>query len=211
MTLTEQLETGLDELGLTLSQAVQERLLAYVDLMAKWNKIHNLTAVRDPTRMVSHHLLDSLVVLPLITAHKRLLDVGSGGGLPGIPLAIARPDLSVTLLDGNHKKAAFLRQAKSELALDNVDVVCERVEHWLPETGFDVVISRAFADLGEFAQLSAHLMAPSGVLIAMKGLYPFEEIARLPENFRVAEVRHLKVPQLEAERHLVVLRKTATG
>jgi 16S rRNA (guanine527-N7)-methyltransferase len=209
MTLAEQLQAGLSELGATLDESVQERLLAYVDLLAKWNKVHNLTAVRDPAQMVSQHLLDSLVVLPLIDARSRVLDVGSGGGLPGIPIAIARPDLAVTLLDSNHKKAAFLRQAKSELGLDNVDVVCERVEQWRPVTGFDVVVSRAFADLAEFAQLSAHLVAPSGALIAMKGLYPFEEIARLPEYFRVDEVRPLKVPQLAAERHVVVLRKTA--
>ena len=209
MTLAERLATGLVELGVDLPAAIQTRLLDYVALLEKWNKVHNLTAVRDPQQMVSQHLLDSLAVLPVLANPKTLLDVGSGGGLPGIPLAIARTHMAVTLLDSNHKKAAFLRQAKAELGLANIDVVCERVEAWQPVKKFDAVVSRAFADLAEFVAQAGHLVAPDGVLLAMKGVYPFEEIARLPDAFQVCEIVALKVPQLAAERHLVVVKKAA--
>jgi 16S rRNA (guanine527-N7)-methyltransferase len=209
MTPAALLAAGVQELGLALSAAAQARLLDYVALLEKWNKVHNLTAVREPEMMVSQHLLDSLAVLPAVAARKTLLDVGSGGGLPGIPLALARADLAVTLLDSNHKKVAFLRQAKAELGLANVEVVCERVEAWRPADRFGAVVSRAFADLGEFAALAGHLVAPGGALLAMKGIYPYEELARLPADFRLHEVWPLKVPQLAAERHLVILQKAA--
>lgn len=209
MTVAERLSGGLLELGVSLSASAQAMLLNYVALLDKWNKVHNLTAVRDPEHMVSQHLLDSLALLPVLAKRKTLLDVGSGGGLPGVPLAIVRPDMAVTLLDSNHKKAAFLRQAKAELGLANTEVVCERVEAWQPQQRFDVVVSRAFADLAEFVTQAGHLLAPDGVLLAMKGIYPFEEIARLPDNFRVDEVLPLKVPQLSAERHLVIVKKAA--
>ena len=209
MTPAARLGAGVLELGLELSQASQARLLDYLALLEKWNKVHNLTSVREPEMMVSQHLLDSLAVLPALAARKTLLDVGSGGGLPGIPLALARADLAVTLLDSSHKKAAFLRQVKAELGLANVDVVCERVEAWRPLNLFDAVVSRAFADLGEFAALAGHLVVPGGALLAMKGIYPYEELARLPADFQLLEVLPLKVPQLAAERHLVILQKTA--
>ena len=145
-------------------------------------------------------------MVPLLPG-ENVLDVGSGAGLPGIPIAVAKPDCKVTLLDSNHKKAAFLRQAVAELALKNANVVCDRVESWSAPAEFGVIISRAFSDLGEFVSLTSRLLAPGGVLAAMKGLYPFEELERLPPGFRVKEVRALQVPGLEAERHLVLIER----
>jgi 16S rRNA (guanine527-N7)-methyltransferase len=189
-------------LGIRVSPEDQARLVAYLALLDKWNNVYNLTAIREVDRMVSHHLLDSLGVVPYLEG-KRLLDVGSGAGLPGIPMAVARPDLEVTLLDSNHKKVAFLQQAIAELELKNASVCAERVEAWRPATTFDVVISRAFADLAEFVALAKHLLAADGVLLAMKGVYPFEEIERLPAGFRLRDVIRLEIPGLDAERHLV--------
>lgn len=200
------LEKGLLELHLLLDKEQQGQLMQYLALLDKWNQVYNLTAIRDLTKMVEAHLLDSLSVLPLLTA-ERILDVGSGAGLPGIPIAVAKPEWEVTLLDSNHKKAAFLRQAVAELALKNAKVVCERVESWVAPKGFEVIISRAFSDLGEFVSLTGRLLASGGVIAAMKGLYPFEELERLPSGFRVKEVRALQVPGLEAERHLVLIER----
>lgn len=205
MSLEEELARGIAALGLDLPPGAQPRLLAYLALLEKWNRVHNLTAVRDPQQMVTQHLLDSLAVLPHI-AGPRVADVGSGGGLPGIPLAMARPDWSVALVESSAKKAAFLRQAAIELSLANVTVVGERVEAWRPARGFDTVISRAFSDLAEFARLASHLVAPGGALAAMKGVYPDEEIAQLPANARVAREVALAVPGLDARRHLILLR-----
>ena len=156
-------------------------------------------------QMVTLHLLDSLSVLPHVAGTASLLDVGTGAGLPGIPLAIARPAMRVTLLDSSHKKCAFLQQAKTELGLANVDVVCDRVENWKPEARYEVVVSRAFSDLADFVQQAQHLVAPGGKLMAMKGVYPFEEIARVPASHRVAQVIELRVPRLEASRHVVLV------
>jgi len=200
------LAKGLLELGFPLSAQQQALLLQYLVLMEKWNKVYNLTAVRDLTKMVGAHLLDSLSVVPLISG-ENVLDVGSGAGLPGVPIAVARPNWAVTLVDSSHKKAAFLRQAVADLGLKNADVVCERVESWAAPKDFGVIISRAFSDLGEFVSLTGRLLAPGGVLAAMKGLYPFEELERLPSGFRLKEVRVLKVPGLEAERHLVLIER----
>lgn len=200
------LEQGLIELGLPLGAEQQVRLLQYLALLEKWNQVYNLTAIRELVKMVGAHLLDSLSVIPFVCG-ERVLDVGSGAGLPGIPIAVAKPGCEVTLLDSNHKKAAFLRQAVAELALKNVKVVCERVESWVEPTGFDVIISRAFSDLGEFVSLTGRLLAPHGVIAAMKGLHPFEELERVPAGFRVKEVRALQVPGLEAERHLVLIER----
>ncbi|HEY4998369.1 MAG TPA: 16S rRNA (guanine(527)-N(7))-methyltransferase RsmG, partial [Usitatibacter sp.] len=174
-----------------------------LELIAKWNRVHNLTAVRETQQMVVLHLLDSLSVLPYLEGARTVLDVGSGPGLPGIPIAIARPDVAVTLLDSSHKKCAFLQQAKTELALANVEIVCDRVENWKPPAKFDAVVSRAFSDLGDFVAQAQHLVAPGGRLIAMKGVYPFEEITRVPSTHRVAKVLELHVPTLDAKRHLV--------
>ena len=205
MSLEEKLAGGLEEMGLHLDSATQSSLLNYVALMQKWNKVYNLTAVRDPQKMVTQHLLDSLAVLPHIVGH-RIIDVGTGPGLPGIPLALANPALEVTLLDSNHKKASFLRQACLELGLNNTTIVCERVEAWRPEEKFDAVISRAFSDLAEFAGLALHLCSNTGLMLAMKGIYPHEELTRLPATVALQGVESLKVSSLDAERHLVLLR-----
>jgi len=197
---------GLNEIGLALGSEQQDLLLQYLVLLEKWNQVYNLTAVRDLAKMVNAHLLDSLSVVSYLTG-ARLLDLGSGAGLPGIPIAIARPAWEVTLLDSSHKKSAFLRQAVADLALKNATVVCERVESWAPERQFDVVISRAFSDLGEFVSMTDRLLAPGGLVAAMKGLYPYEELERLPGGFRVREVKALRVPGLEAERHLVLVER----
>ena len=203
MSTAEQLSRGLVALGLDLPPSAQEKLLAFAALLGKWNKVYNLTALRDADQVVSHHLLDSLAVLPHLGKAKRLADIGSGGGLPGIPLAIARPDLHVALVESNQKKSAFEQQAKIELGLANVSVHCERVEAWQPEEKCDVVVSRAFSDLAEFVRLSGHLLVEGGALLAMKGVHPYEEIAQLPAGWRVAEVIPLQVPGVEGARHLV--------
>lgn len=200
------LEKGLIELGIPLDPDRQRLLLQYLVLLDKWNKVYNLTAIRDMTRMVEAHLLDSLSAVPLL-AGKTILDVGSGAGLPGIPMAVAKPAWKVTLLDSNHKKAAFMKQAVAELALKNVDVVCERVETWSAPDKYEVIVSRAFSDLAEFVSLVGRLLAPGGVIAAMKGLFPFEELERLPAGFRAKEVRALRVPGLGAERHVVLIER----
>ncbi len=209
------LESGLEQMGLALPCAARDKLHAYLELLAKWNATFNLTAIREREQMVSHHLLDSLAVARFIRTG-RLLDVGSGGGLPGIPLAIwaeaGLPGLAVTVLDSNHKKAAFLRQAQIELKLANLEVCDERVEAWQPQARFGQVISRAFSDLFEFFHLTRHLAEDarddrSGTRwLAMKGVHPHEEIAHLAAECVVEAVHRLKVPGLNAERHLVVLK-----
>jgi 16S rRNA (guanine527-N7)-methyltransferase len=204
--LETKLAEGLSAMGLTLPADAQAKLIAYVRLIEKWNRVHNLTAVREPEQMVVLHLLDSLTVLPHVAEKRNLLDVGTGAGLPGIPLAIARPDLQVTLLDSNHKKTTFLTQAKAELALTNVSVISERVEAWRPAAPFDAVVSRAFSELSDFVTQARHLVAPGGVMLAMKGVYPFDEIAKVPATHRVENVVELNVPSLDAKRHLVFLK-----
>jgi 16S rRNA (guanine527-N7)-methyltransferase len=200
----EELVAGAAALGVALPQGATERLLAHVALIEKWNRVYNLTAVREPARMVAQHLLDSLAVVPHLRPG-RLLDVGSGAGLPGLPIAIACPDRPVTLVEVIGKKAAFLRQAVIELGLANVDVVAERVEAWAPPAGYDVVISRAFADIPEFVNVAGRHVAPGGELAAMKGVHPFEELAQLPVAFRLREIVALQVPGLDAQRHLALL------
>jgi 16S rRNA (guanine527-N7)-methyltransferase len=196
MTPRAALERGLDELGLALSDEARARLLQYLALIEKWNRTYNLTAVRDPLDMVKQHLLDSLAVVPHLSAGT-VADVGSGAGLPGIPLAIARPDWQITVNDANQKKAAFLRQAVIELGLKNATVHEGRVEAWRPASGFAIVISRAFAELAQFISLCRHLVAPGGWLAAMKGAAPSD----VREGCRILE---LQVPLLDARRHLVL-------
>jgi len=207
MTLEERIRDAFARMEITLPESAIARYASYLLLLEKWNRVHNLTAVRETERMVVMHLLDSLSLLPHIEGARSLLDVGSGGGLPGIPIALARPEMRVTLLDSSSKKTTFLEQARTELALGNVEVVCARVEQWRPERTFDVVVSRAFADLGEFVEQSHHLVAPAGRMLAMKGVYPFEEIARVPATHRVAQVAELRVPELDAKRHLVFVER----
>jgi len=198
------LAEGIAELRLAVPPETQKRLLGYLELIVKWNRVYNLTAIRDIATMVSAHLLDSLAVAPHLSA-QAVLDIGSGAGLPGVPLAMLWPQSRVTLLDGNQKKAAFLRQAVIELRLDNVEVVCERVEIWQSEPRFDLVISRAFSDLPEFVAAAARFCRAGGTLAALKGVFPSEEIARLRARSAVRDVLPLRVPGLKAERHLVLI------
>lgn len=205
MSLAAPIEQGLGAMGIDLSGESRGRLAAHLELVEKWNRVHNLTAVRDTSQMVILHLLDSLTLLAHLGDARTVIDVGSGPGFPGIPLAIARPELHFTLLDASHKKCAFLEQARTELGLANITVACERVQDYKPAQRFDAVVSRAFAELSDFVVQSQHLAAPGGRLLAMKGIYPFEEIARVPATHRVAQVVELAVPNLEAKRHLVLL------
>lgn len=204
MSQAEQLAAGLLELRIDLAPAVRERLLAYAALLYKWNRTYSLTALREQDKAVSHHLLDSLAALPFVP-DGALLDVGSGGGMPGIPLAIARPELRVTLIDSNSKKTAFLQQAAIELALPNISVHCGRVEQYHPQDRFSAITSRAFSELADFVGLTRHLLADGGSWLALKGLWPHDEIARLPSAIVVDAVHRLAVPGVDAERHLVVM------
>jgi 16S rRNA (guanine527-N7)-methyltransferase len=198
----ETLSAGIKTLGLDLPMATQAQLLAYVALLHKWNKVYNLTAIRDENEMVSHHLLDSLAVLPHLWAG-RWLDVGCGGGMPGLVLAMARPDWQFTLLDSNSKKTGFVQQATIELGLSNVSVHCGRVEEWNPASQFDGIISRAFAELGDFVRVSRHLLAPNGRWAAMKGA-PEMELASIPAGCELEQIIKLKVPGVDAARSLVI-------
>lgn len=207
MTLAGQLSAGIKTLGLDIGVETQEKLLAYLALMAKWNKVYNLTALRSPGEWVTHHLLDSLSVLP----HGRgpvIVDVGSGAGLPGLALAIVRPDWHVVSVEAVDKKAAFQRQVVAELALANARVDGGRVEDLVLNGGADTVISRAFSSLTDFVNLTRHLLKPGGQWVAMKGKNPHEEISLLPGDVRVVDVVQLKVPGLNAERCAVIMKKT---
>ena len=204
--LHQPLAEGLRQLGLENSSALCNGLLNYLNLLTKWNAVYSLTAIRDVNHMVTHHLLDSLSVVPSLPPGT-LADVGTGPGLPGIPIAMTEPEREVVLVESNHKKSAFLVQAVGSLGLRNVRVVRQRVEEFHPDVAFDTVISRAFADLSDFVRLAGHLAKPAGQLFAMKGLQPHEEIAKLPDDFACLAVRPLSVPGLSAARHLVILQK----
>jgi 16S rRNA (guanine527-N7)-methyltransferase len=203
------LDEGVAELGLNLSDAQLGKLLDYVALLAKWNAVYHLTAIRDPRQMLIQHILDSLSIVPHLAAlgPSSALDVGSGGGLPGIVLAIVLPDWTVTLNDIVHKKTAFQAQAKAELGLANLSVVTGRVETLKPgvevPAKFDVIVSRAFAELADFVTLARHLVAEQGAIWAMKGVRPDGEIERLPAGSHAKQIIRLRVPSLDAERHLV--------
>ena len=201
----QKLQAGLAEMGIALDPARQLLLLEYAALLGKWNAAYNLTALRDESRVISHHILDSLTLLPYIEGASSMMDVGSGGGMPGIPAAICRPDLPITLLDANTKKTAFLQQAAIELGLNNVTVASGRVEA-MHDKKVNVVTSRAFAELRDFAALTKHLLVENGYWAAMKGVYPYEEIEQLPDSIEVVKVEKLHVPMLEAERHMVIMR-----
>lgn len=207
------LSLALDALGLPLSPDRQGVLLAYLDLLAKWNRTYNLTSVRDPDAMLVRHVIDSLAVIPAIeksalaerrgNAAWRLTDVGSGAGLPGLVLAVARPEWQIRSVETVDKKAAFQRQACIELGLSNVEVISGRIEA-VAAGSADAVISRAFADLADFVRLAGHV---ADRLLAMKGVLPEDEIARLPAGWRLAAAMPLAVPQLDEQRHLIVLEK----
>lgn len=203
MSLAQDLSAGIAELGVAVTPEQQVKLLDYLALLNKWNGVYNLTAIRQPEQMVSNHLLDSLAVLPYLWP-QRWLDVGCGAGLPGLVLAVMRPEWSFTMLDSNSKKTGFVQQAAIELGLRNVEVRCARVEQWQAEHKYDGIISRAFAEAAEFVALTRHLLADGGRWAAMKGA-PEQELARLPEGIKVEKVVTLHVPKLEAARSLVVL------
>ncbi|SAL29675.1 16S rRNA (guanine(527)-N(7))-methyltransferase RsmG [Caballeronia humi] len=208
------LRDGAAELGLTLSDATRSKLLDYVALLGKWNAVYNLTAIRDPRQMLIQHILDSLAIIPALARRgaSSALDVGSGGGLPGIVMAIVLPDWQVTLNDIVHKKTAFQSQAKVQLGLTNLSVVTGRVENLKPgvevPAKFDVIVSRAFAELSDFVTLARHLVADNGRIFAMKGVRPDGEIARLPAGASVQGIERLTVPMLDAERHLIEIAVT---
>jgi 16S rRNA (guanine527-N7)-methyltransferase len=198
------LAEGLSTLAPDLPGTVTDRLLDYLALLLKWNRVYNLTAITDPLEAVRQHLLDALSILPWVDG-RCLLDVGSGGGLPGIPIALARPELPVTLLDSIDKKTAFLRQAVAELHLRHVSVVRARVADWASAEPFGQIVSRAFASLAEFVGCTRHLLAADGRWLAMKGQRPDAEIAALPPGVEVVRCVPIQVPGLQAARHLVVL------
>ncbi|WP_321922714.1 16S rRNA (guanine(527)-N(7))-methyltransferase RsmG [Paraburkholderia guartelaensis] len=208
-TLARLLKEGAQALGVELTEHQHEQLLDYVALLAKWNAVYNLTAIRDPRQMLIQHILDSLSIVPHLPARAdaTVLDVGSGGGLPGIVLAIVRPDWQITLNDIVQKKSAFQSQAKAELGLANLSVVTGRVESLRPgmevPKKFDLIVSRAFADLADFVTLARHLVAEGGAIWAMKGVHPEGEIERLPAGTKALNTIRLSVPMLDAERHLI--------
>jgi 16S rRNA (guanine527-N7)-methyltransferase len=209
MNLEARLAGGIADLGIAIPQETQTRLLQYLALLQKWNQVHNLTAVREPETMLVRHVLESLSILPHVTG-PRVADVGSGAGLPGIPLAFARPEWRIVLIESIHKKAVFLQQARIELKLENVEVAAERVENYHPASGFSSVVSRAFSDLPDFIRLAGHLCGAANGgnrLVAMKGLYPHEELTQLPAQFEVEKILPVSVPGLGSKRHLVVIKR----
>ena len=206
--LSQVLADGIREMELAVTSAQQDQLIDYLGLMFKWNSVYNLTSLRDPMQMVTHHLLDSLAAVPAFAGARNVLDVGSGGGLPGIVLAIVRPDMKVSMIDTVHKKTAFLTQVKAQLGLANVTVYTARVEQLQVSDKFDVITSRAFADLSDFVNWSSHLLAEQGRYIALKGVAPKDEQQRLPADWKVTGVEPLQVPRLGAERHLVFIERS---
>jgi 16S rRNA (guanine527-N7)-methyltransferase len=203
--LLDKLAEGLAALELDLSDHVQHQLINFLHLLVKWNRAYNLTAVRQPEQMVTRHLLDSLVIGPYIQG-PRILDVGTGAGLPGIPLALAYPNCQFTLLDSNGKKIRFVTQAVAELGLVNVDVVQSRVEAYQPASRFDTVTARAYSSIEELVKQTAHLLADGGQYLIMKGAYPVAEIEAMPAGYVLEAIHQLRVPKLESERHLLVVR-----
>lgn len=206
--LERKLLVGLEQLDLALSTEIVGKLIQFVTLLDKWNKVYNLSAIRDPAQMVDLHLLDSLSVAPFISG-ERILDVGTGAGIPGIPLALACPDHHFVLLDSNGKKTRFIQQAVLELGLNNVEIINSRVESYQPKEPFATIISRAFASLSDMLAGTTHLVAKGGLLLAMKGRLNEEEQAELPSDVEIEEIIQLTVPGVDAERHLVKVRLPA--
>ncbi|MBJ7551571.1 16S rRNA (guanine(527)-N(7))-methyltransferase RsmG [Marinomonas ostreistagni] len=204
MSYFDTLKRGANDMGISLSDETVERLVQYLGLLQKWNKAYNLTAIRDADKMVSLHLLDSLATLPFITG-KKVIDVGTGPGLPGMILAICLPDHDFTLLDSNGKKTRFLTQVKMEMGLDNVTVANERVEKHVHQGIYDHVTSRAFASLEDMINWCLPLPSANGNFLAMKGVYPDDELAQLPDTVVVQEIKPLSVPTIDAERHMVIM------
>ena len=212
--MSDQLYKGVEQLGIALSTEQYEKLLAYIALLAKWNRAYNLTAIKKPEAMITHHLLDSLVLAPYFDGFglqndeavlsKKVIDVGTGAGLPGVPLSIVLPKHQFTLLDGNGKKSRFLIQAKIELGLDNCLPVNERIENYQPNEKYDIVMSRAFASLTDFFTLSGHLLKKEGYFWAMKGKYPTSELEQLTSDYNVIHTHTLSVPYVNEDRHLFI-------
>ena len=210
--LPQALQAGIAALGIAVPADAGERLVAYLSLLDKWNRTYNLSAIREPAKMLTHHLLDSLAILPELDERTggrptRVLDVGSGAGLPGVPIALARTAWHVDMLEPVHKKASFITQAIAELRIANARAIAARVEDHHDEKRYDVVVSRAFSDLASFASASARHLRDDAVLVAMKGVHPDEELEEMDDRFAVEVVRPLHVPGLDAARHLVVMRR----
>lgn len=201
------LEKSLKEMQLVLSPETKEKLLDFLKLLTQWNKVHNLTAIRDPKEMVVKHLLDSLSVLPFLTQANAVCDVGTGAGLPGIPLSLCKPEVSFCLLDSNQKKINFVQQAILSLNLNNVQAICTRVESFKPSHLFDVIISRAFGSLSEFVRTTGHLGSNQARWLAMKAKLLQEELAALPEDYTIEQIHSMTVPHLTGDRCLVVIKK----
>ncbi|MEW5250357.1 16S rRNA (guanine(527)-N(7))-methyltransferase RsmG [Microbulbifer sp. 2201CG32-9] len=212
-TLRQRLTEAAAQMSISMSHGQSELLLRYLDMFVRWNGAYNLSAIRDPAQMLERHIIDSLSVVDLCGGESEsLVDVGSGGGLPGIPLAIMQPERALTLLDSNGKKTRFLFQVATQLPLPNITVVNERVERFIPSQPFAGVVSRAFATLADMVENSEHLLAPDGKFYAMKGRWPEGELSALPKGIKVEQVRPLSVPGCDADRHLIVLaRDSARG
>ena len=208
LTQQQELEMGLRELELNCSALQLEKLLKYLDLLQRWNKAFNLTAIRDPLQMVRLHLLDSLAIHPYVQELRSIIDVGTGPGLPGIPLAILNPEINFTLLDSNGKKTRFLFQAINELKLSNVSEINHRVEAYQPNQLFDAVISRAFSSISDMLNQCDHLVSDQGCFLAMKGKKPDSELSQMTKAYKVVEVNEVNVPLIDSERHLIKIIKT---
>jgi len=200
-----QLQAGIDALALACTKEQLDLLLAYLDMLERWNKTYNLTAIRDPIPMINLHLLDSLAVQPHVSEKKNLIDIGTGPGLPGIPLAIMNPDKNFTLLDSAGKKTRFLFQVRTELGLDNVLEINKRAEAFLPEVLYDTVLSRAFSSIPDMLKTCQHLVDRNGCFMAMKGKLPKSELSAIPKGYKVADVCRLDIPNIDGERHLITI------
>jgi 16S rRNA (guanine527-N7)-methyltransferase len=200
-----QLQAGIDALALACTKEQLDLLLAYLDMLERWNKTYNLTAIRDPIQMINLHLLDSLAVQPHVSEKKNLIDIGTGPGLPGIPLAIMNPDKNFTLLDSAGKKTRFLFQVRTELGLDNVLEINKRAEAFLPEVLYDTVLSRAFSSIPDMLKTCQHLVDRNGCFMAMKGKLPKSELSAIPKGYKVADVCRLDIPNIDGERHLITI------
>ena len=211
LTQQQDLETGLRELNLNCSSLQLEKLLKYLELLQRWNKAFNLTAIRDPLQMVRLHLLDSLAIHPYVQGLKSIIDVGTGPGLPGIPLAILNPEINFTLLDSNGKKTRFLFQAINELKLTNASEINHRVEAYQPNQLFDAVISRAFSSISDMLNQCDHLVSNQGCFLAMKGKKPDSELSQMSKAYKVIEVSEVNVPLIDSERHLIKIIKTGAA
>lgn len=205
------LELGIKTLGLSCSSQQIEQLLAYLEMLQRWNKAYNLTAIREPIQMVRLHLLDSLAINPYVQGVKHIIDVGTGPGLPGIPLAILNPDINFTLLDSNGKKTRFLFQAINDLSLANAKEINHRVEKYQPEQSFDIVLSRAFSSISDMLTQCDHLVSDSGCFLAMKGKKPDSELSQITKDYKVVDLSQINVPQVDSERHLIKIIKTGVS